>query len=50
MIAKTFPTKLNESFSTYGLIPFSGETKMDNKLALISPSRNLKFNLKKRHL
>ena len=47
MITKTFVTELNESFSTYGLIQFSGETKMDNKLALISPNSNLKFNLKK---
>ena len=31
----------------YGLISFSGETKTDNKLALISPSSKLKFNLKK---
>ena len=39
MITKTFVTKLNQSFSTYGLISFSGETKTDNKLALISPSK-----------
>ena len=31
----------------YGLISFSGETKTDNKLALISPSNKLKLNLKK---
>ena len=30
-----------------GLISFSGETKTDNKLALISLSSQLKFNLKK---
>ena len=44
---ETFATELNESFSTYGLISFSGEIKTDNKLALISPSSKLKFNLKK---
>ena len=47
MITETFVTELNESFSTYGLISFSGETKTDNKLVLISPSSKLKFNLKK---
>ena len=37
MITETFVvTKLNESISAYGLISFSGETKMDNKLVLIS--------------
>ena len=46
MVTDTFVTKLNESFSTYGLISFSGETKIDNKLGLISPSSKLKFNLK----
>ena len=47
MITETFVTELNERFSTYGFILFSGETKMENKLALISPSSELKFNLKK---
>ena len=47
IITKTFVTELNENFSTYGLISFSGETKTDNKLALISPSNKLKFNLEK---
>ena len=35
MITETFVTQLNQSFSTYGLISFSGETKTDNKLSLI---------------
>ena len=47
MIIETFVTELNESFSKYGLISFSGETKTNNKLALISPSSKLKFNQKK---
>ena len=47
MITKIFATKLNKSFSMSGLISFSGETKTDNKLALISLSNQLKFNLKK---
>ena len=47
MITKIFATKLNKSFSMSGLISFSGETKTDNKLALISLSSQLKFNLKK---
>ena len=47
MITKAFVTKLSKSFSTYGLISFSGETKTDNKLVLISPSSKWKFNLKK---
>ena len=47
MITETSVTELNQSFSTYGLISFSGENKTDNKLALISPSSKLKFNLKK---
>ena len=47
MITGSFLTKLNENISTYSLIPFSGETKTDNKLHLISPNNKLKFNLKK---
>ena len=47
MIPKIFATKLNKSFSMSGLISFSGETKTDNKLALMSLSSQLKFNLKK---
>ena len=47
MITETFVTELNKT-STYGLISFSGETKTDNKIALISLTNNkLKFNLKK---
>ena len=47
MITETFETELNKNFSTYVLISFSGETKTDKKLASISPSNKLKFNLKK---
>ena len=47
MITETFLTELNENISTYDLISFSGETKTDNKLHLISPNNKLKFSLKK---
>ena len=47
MITETFVTELNKNVLMYGLISFSGETKTDNKLALISPSNNLKLNWKK---
>ena len=47
MISKTFVTTLNENLSTCGVISFSGETKRENKLALIKPCSKLKFNLKK---
>ena len=47
MITETFVTELNKNVLMYGLISFSGETKTDNKLALISPSNNLKLNRKK---
>ena len=40
-------TKLNKNISTYCLISFSGQTKTDNKLHLISPNNKLKFDLKK---
>ena len=44
---ETFVTKLNGSISIYGLISFSGETKTDSKLNLISPCNKIKSNLKK---
>ena len=47
MITETFVTELNENISTYDLILFYVETKMNNKLYLISPNNKLKFNLKK---
>ena len=47
MTTKTFATELNKNFSKYCLISFSCETKIDNKVALISRSNKLKFNLKK---
>ena len=47
MITETLLTELNKNVSAYRLISFSGDTKTDNKLALISPSKKLKFNLKK---
>ena len=47
MMKETFVTELNEEFSIYGLITFSGKNKNNNKLNLISPSRNLKFHWKK---
>ena len=47
MIKETLFTDLNKEFSIYGLTTFSGKNKNNNKLNLISPSRNLKFQLKK---
>ena len=47
MITEKLVTELNQSISIYGLISFSGETKTDNKLALISRSSKLKSDLKK---
>ena len=47
VITKTFVTILNENISIDFLISFSGETKTENKLLLIKPSRKPKFNLKK---
>ena len=47
LITKTFVTELNQNILMYDLISFSGETKTDNKLHLISPSNKLKFNFKK---
>ena len=47
MITETFVTELNKNFSKNGFISFSGETKTDNKLALISPSNKLKFHLRR---
>ena len=47
MITEIFMTKLIKKNSTFGLIPFSGKTKIDNKLHLISPNNKLKFNSKK---
>ena len=37
--------KVQKEFSIYGLISFSGETKKNNKLDLIKPADNLKFEL-----
>ena len=45
MIKQTFVTELKKDFSIHGLISFSGKTKKDNKLDLIRPSDNLKFQL-----
>ena len=47
MITETFVTELNKNISIYGLISSFGETKIDNKLHLISPNNKLKFNLGK---
>ena len=42
-----FVTELNKEFPIYDLITFSSEKNNNNKLNLISLSRNLKFQLKK---
>ena len=38
---------INQNFSTYGLISFSGETKANNKLNLVTLGNKLKINTKK---
>ena len=48
MITGTFVTELNQKLSTFGLVSFSGEAKMNKKLDLITPDRKLKSNMKKR--
>ena len=45
MIKPTFITELKTDFSIYDLISFSDKTKKINKLDLIRPSDNLKFQL-----
>ena len=44
-IKPTFVTEVQKEFSIYRLISFSGETKKNNKLDLIKPGDNLKFEL-----
>ena len=48
MITGTFITELNQKLSTFDLVSFSGEAKMNKKLDLITPDRKLKSNMKKR--
>ena len=43
VIKPIFTTELQQEFSIYGLISFSGETKKNNKLDLIRPTERLKF-------
>ena len=45
IIKPTFVTEVQKEFSIYRLISFSGETKKNNKLDLIKPGENLKFEL-----
>ena len=45
IIKPTFTTEVQKQFSIYGLISFLGETKKNNKLDLIKPADNLKFEL-----
>ena len=48
IIKPTFPTEVQKEFLIYGLISFLGETKKkknNNKLDLIKPGDNLKFEL-----
>ena len=47
MITETFVTELNQELSMFGLVSFSGEAKNNNKLDLITPNKELKFNMKK---
>ena len=43
VIKPIYTTELQQEFSIYGLISFSGETKKNNKLDLIRPTERLKF-------
>ena len=45
IIKPTFATEVQEEFPINGLISFLGETKKNNKLDLIKPGDNLKFEL-----
>ena len=47
LIKPTFTTELQKEFSIYGLISFSGETKKDNKLKLVTSPNKLKFEITK---
>ena len=42
VIKPTYTTELQQEFSIYGLISFSGKTKKNNKLDLIRPTERLK--------
>ena len=46
MINEIYVPQLNKEFSIYGLITFSGESKNDKKLDLVTPDNN-KFQLKR---
>ena len=45
VIKPIYTTELQQEFSIYGLISFSGETKENNKLDLIRPTERLKFQI-----
>ena len=45
VIKSTFTIELQKEFSIYGLISFSGETKKNNKLELVSMRNKLKFEI-----
>ena len=47
IIKPTFTTELQKEFSIYGLINFSGESKKNNILDLISLQKSLKFELER---
>lgn len=46
MTTETFVTELNQQISAFGFVSFSGETKVNDKLDLITPIAKLKFNMK----
>ena len=50
MITETFVMELNLNFSTYSLISFSGEKKVNNQSNIITPDNKLKFYTRKGHL
>ena len=47
IIRPTYTTELQEEFSIYGLINFSGEINEEKKIKLIAPKNYLKFNIER---
>ena len=47
MINEIYVIQLNKEFSIYALIAFPSENKNNNKLDLVTPDNNIKFQLKR---
>ena len=46
-VCKTYITKIEKSFSLYGLISFSGKPIKNKPVSLILPQNKLKFNVER---